>query len=502
MSEERNFDDHIRNEFANYSPEVAPHIWENIVAERKKRRPVGFWFILSGTGLIWLTALILAGAVGTGLIISHFTNKTNTTNTIASNNVVGNNNTSIVTNDNTANNNNKQVLSSTKDENKKSNSTLSIQQNSSDTQVTNVNKINDVAIVQTSSTEKVKAIISHTKKNTLFNYPGSKINNDNGDKAVNATTDMSYNNTVNEENTVASNIRAKANKNNSVRIAYTQQRFGDKINRLLLDQSMAQSSLIQKSKLLNLPECPLIEKDAAGNKKYIEVYIAPDYAVRTITDTANSAYLQKRKETTQLTSAFSAGIRYTKVFNNGVSLRGGLNYSQINEKFSFVEGNVVQVTYTIDPTTGDTTGSYTVRGTRYKTTYNHYRSIDIPLTIGYEFGNGRFHTNINAGIIANVYSWQKGEELDTNGQPVSINTGKEGSPLYQFRTNVGLGATGGVSFYYKLTDQIHFLAEPYIRYNFEPLTTNNLTLQQKYTTIGLRLGLRFDLPNAGSVIKR
>jgi len=490
MSEERNFDDHIRNEFANYSPEVAPHIWENIVAERKKRRPVGFWFTLSGTGLIWLAALLLAGA-GTGLIISHSANKTNTT---ASKNIVGNDSTSIIATDN------KQVLSSTKDSNKNSNTNLPVQQNSSNIETGNRN--NDIAIVQTSSSEKRKSI-SYTKKAGLLNRHGSKINNDNSaDKNINSTTDINYNNTSNEENVVPTSILGKFNKNNSAGMIYIQQKFGDKINTVSFDESIAQSSLRQKNKLLNLPECPVIEKDAAGNKKYIEVYIAPDYTLRTITDTANSAYLKERKETTQLTSAFSAGIRYTKVFDNGISLRGGLNYSQINEKFSFVQGNVIQVTYTIDPNTGDTTGSYTVRGTRYKTTYNHYRSIDIPVTIGYEFGNGRFHTNINAGIIANIYSWQKGEELDTNGQPVSINTGKDGSPLYQFRTNVGLGATGGVSFYYKLTDQIHLLAEPYVRYNFEPLTTGSLSLQQKYTTIGLRIGLRFDLPNAGSIIKR
>ena len=252
---------------------------------------------------------------------------------------------------------------------------------------------------------------------------------------------------------------------------------------------------------MHLPECPTIEKEAAGNKKYIEVYIAPDYAIRTLTDTANSVYLEKRKATTSVSSAFSAGARYTKVFNNGMSIRFGLNYSQINETFTYVQGNVVQTTYNIDPITGDTTGSYTVRGTRYKTTYNHYRYFDIPVTIGYEFGNGRFHTNINAGIIANIYSWQKGDELDTNLQPVSITTGK-GSSTYQFRTNIGLGATGGASFYYKLTDQLHLLAEPYVRYNFQPLSRDNISLRQNYTTMDLRLGLRLDLHNPGSIINK
>jgi hypothetical protein len=74
--------------------------------------------------------------------------------------------------------------------------------------------------------------------------------------------------------------------------------------------------------------------------------------------------------------------------------------------------------------------------------------------------------------------------------------------LYQFKTNLGLGATGGVALYYKINDQVHFMAEPYLRYNFQPMNSANLTLRQKYTTVGLRLGLRFDLPNKiGSAFK-
>ena len=93
-----------------------------------------------------------------------------------------------------------------------------------------------------------------------------------------------------------------------------------------------------------------------------------------------------------------------------MSVRAGFNYSQINEKFKFKQGNIVQVVYIINAS-GDTIGSYTVTGTRYKTTINNYRSIDIPIAMGYEVGNGRWHANINAGVVINIYSWQKGEIL-------------------------------------------------------------------------------------------
>ena len=82
--------------------------------------------------------------------------------------------------------------------------------------------------------------------------------------------------------------------------------------------------------------------------------------------------------------------------------------------------------------------------------------------------------------------------LDTSYQPVNITTGKGSSP-YQFKTNAGLGFIGAVSVYYKVNDKIHILAEPYFRYNLSQINKENLTLKQKYNTIGLRVGVRVDL---------
>ena len=263
------------------------------------------------------------------------------------------------------------------------------------------------------------------------------------------------------------------------------------VQKYLVKQKIRKTETLSFNPITYFPDCPSFEKDASGNKKYFEFYLGADYAIRSLHDTGNSAYLQKRKESTKFQSAFSAGVRYTKVFNNSMSVRGGVNYSQINEKFTFVQGNLIQVTYIINAN-GDTIGSYTTTGTRYKTTINRYRSIDIPIVVGYEVGNGKWHANINAGAVVNIYSWQKGDVLDTAGRPVSITTGKNSSP-YQFKTNAGIGFIGAVSVYYKLTDKLHLMAEPYFRYNFSPMNKETITLKQKYQTAGLRLGIRLDL---------
>src|SRR6185436_21119758 len=91
------------------------------------------------------------------------------------------------------------------------------------------------------------------------------------------------------------------------------------IDALTLSKKQADAKL-KLSPFKYLPGCPTFEKDAAANKTYVEVYGGPDFAMRSFSDTGNSVYMQKRKESTKVASAFSAGVRYTKVFGNSMSL--------------------------------------------------------------------------------------------------------------------------------------------------------------------------------------
>jgi hypothetical protein len=65
MMNQAPFDDHIKSKLSGYQPEVPPHIWENIMAEKDKRRPGGFIFFLKEHGLkLFIAAAVLtAGAL-------------------------------------------------------------------------------------------------------------------------------------------------------------------------------------------------------------------------------------------------------------------------------------------------------------------------------------------------------------------------------------------------------------------------------------------------------
>ncbi len=499
-----NFDDFVKKEFSAYSPEVSPHIWERIADERRKRRPAGFWYSLfRGRNLfIFLGLLMVAG--GSALVYNLSGSKqTNTAENIAVNPKNQETATTTNSNNNSDPNNSSNNNNSTPNTAPTNKATNDISDPASSANVQQANRIDmgNPREANPGSNPNYSPLISSSgelqqgtdqnrnrrvvktgrynfdvtnataTKDPRSNQKQTSINEQDGDEPV-----------KNDQNTASNTLPATGTLMGRLLFA------AEKISARSVNAKPKFEKAVPEGKT---PKCPRID-DPAGNKQYVELYAGPDFAKLSFNDTANSAYLQKRKETEKFSSAYSAGVRYTRVFNNGMSLRTGINYSQINEKFSYQKGGIIQYVYIIDQTSGDTIGSYTISGTRYKTTYNRYRTIDIPLQVGYEMGNGRIHANIGAGAMINVYSWQRGDVLDTSLQPVNITTGKSSSP-YGYKTNIGLGFIGSASIYYKLTDKLHLLAEPYVRYNFRPMSKDNLTLTQKYNTVGLRLGVRLDL---------
>jgi len=484
MNNNRLFDEHIKEQFSDYAPDVPPHIWENIVAGKAKRRPAGLWFtLLNGRNIAILIAVLLVGGAGTWWML-----KDNSTSSAEKNSAQQQ--PQQKKQDNTAKNNPVENTTTTVDPSAPANDNNG-SVNGSNTTTTNTPNANSAASSDQNNTTTVAGnrIAGSTKTTATSSLPttNNNVKADNNNTALRTNKNKRVANVPGKDNITTTSPSPEGDELNTA--------GGTLMGRLLfgIDAFSPQPSEPKlRTKTFNyLPGCPTFEKDAAGNKKYFSIYGGPDFVIRSLTDTGNSAYLQKRKESSKVSFAYSAGASYTKVFNNSMSLRAGVNFSQINEKFTFNQGHLVQVIYIIDAN-GDTTGSYTTSGTRYKTTHNKYRSIDVPLTVGYELGNGRLHANINAGVVVNVYSWQKGEVLDTSYQPVNITTGKSSSP-YGFKTNAGLGVTGGVAVYYKLNDNVHLMAEPYFRYNLKQMNKDNMTLKQKYNTVGLRVGLRVDL---------
>lgn len=500
------FDKNIRERFDNFQAEVPADMWERISGKKDDRKPGGWW---NWKNVALFAGVLLILGIGGTIIYKHFNSSPNVApssdeiNTVQNNTGLNKDGEKVSSKPESQGTTDDKIISADAGQNnrtdlyesEKSNPSLpnkkysdgkSAQKNAVNAadRISNGKNYADPATknrITKSNVSSIKSMISidasvdaaqdqndgivgNRNKNKKHQYRKTKINIASAEPEEEVEPES-----VNEEYSGL-----------TLKISTAE----------LLKTSVDQQIKTEKHPALSFIPCPRAEKNAAGNKRYFEFYGGYDFALRSFEDTGNSNYLQKRKESLQQSSAFSAGLRYTKVFNNGMSIRTGLNYSQINEKFKYVDAHIIRTEYIINDN-GDTIGSFLSSSSRYKITHNKYRSIDIPLLVGYEWGNGNFHFNLNAGPVINIYSWQKGDVLNSDLNPVSITTGKNNS-AYGFRTNTGLGIMASLSAYYKINERLHFLAEPYFRYNFSQVNKFDITLKQKYNLAGLRLGLRYD----------
>jgi hypothetical protein len=464
------FDDHLKEQLGDYRPAVPDHIWENVKQKKDKKRPF-FFFLRDPNFIIILLSIVATGSLIGYLLFQSSNNETafaNQTHSIQQRKFISN---STVTNEFAISQN--KVNSNNSTFNDKALKEVSIEENDSNKKVLG-NKVGS-QLTQTSENNNPQ-IHQQAEQNNFTKKQHTSIK---------SRTSFSISQPTIDEDVNINEIFTDAQFSNESQLFSSPQA----VDLISLKHAAIPEFKTPLKINLNIP-CPDDNKNPAANKKYVEVYAAADYVLRQFSDTPNSTYMRMRKESTSFASAYSTGIRFTKVFNNGFNIRAGLNYSQINEKFKFVQGNIIQVVFIINAT-GDTIGSYQTSSTRYKTSFNHYKTLDIPVTIGYETSRGKWNVNFNTGLIVNIHSWNQGEVLNDSLQPVNI-SGLSHNP-YQFKTNIGIGGIGAISCYYSLNEKLSILAEPYLRYNFSSMSKEEITLKQKYHTSGIKLGIRLNL---------
>jgi cytoskeletal protein RodZ len=469
MNSKNPFEEYIKNSLEHYEPEVSPHIWTKI-DEKTRRKPI-FWFYLRKYS--WLLLILAAGGYG-GFYLHSQSNKTKTQTELA-----------FKSENSDKNNFN---ASEGKDESEQSTiegNSGNLKDNSSDVVK---NSVADNKKIKVEPEVKISAALksistpsASVNTNTLSTASKTKVKNSSGRKKMKMiagnVADLLSEESADHITEMTPNIELSAVNENTA--------FKDLLERKNLHLEVSS----KQHKDLSIP-CPGSGNEAWG-KNYIDIYAGPDFVFRQMSDSPNSDYLEKRKQSSSFYYAYSAGIRYTKVFSNGVSFRVGLNYSEVTEKFDFIQGNIIQIIYVTDAA-GDTIGSYQTSSTRHKLTFNKYRTLDIPAVIGYEWATGRWNFNFNGGVMVNVYSWNRGVVLDRTLQPVVISSSEKANP-YQFKTNIGLGAIASGSVYYGLNERLKIFAEPYFRFNLSSMSKSEQSLKQRFHTAGLRFGVRMDL---------
>jgi hypothetical protein len=470
------FDDFVKDKLKSYDSGAPMHVWERI-REKDKSDKKGFFFFRR----YWLTGIALFAITGIAYL---------TWNAVSKSKAVSNYSTQ--------------------------NEKLKIQQENKNQTSTEINKIQKEQNANP-GTEKEKigtASNIPTENQLQTENKNSNLTSVNTSTAVIKKSDLKYRNKFNQTvfnkgfvNKQSSNALISKDKYSDLVVPSSKSE--DKEWALNFTDPAAFKFSNRNFKIGNVPQpnnkpsCPTIS-GPRRNDLYIEVYGSPDYTLRSFSNTsAFNGYIAQRKTTENNRNGFSAGVLIAKNINEKALLKAGLNYSQINERLKVINENEKQLTQIITIRTiirapGDTlyirdTTYFEQSGTRYRTFYNRYRFIDLPILFSYEFGNPDILSfSINAGPVINITSFYKGSILDTTYNPVKITTAK-GNAANNWRHNIGLGFMGSIAMYKRMNERLQIFAEPYFRYNLKPVTQNSNVVNQRYFISGMKLGLRYNL---------
>lgn len=253
------------------------------------------------------------------------------------------------------------------------------------------------------------------------------------------------------------------------------------------------------SSFKNVVICPT-DRKLRNTDWDLEVFVSPDMPFKTVTNNTASPQLLSRKDSSEsLRPGFSAGFRIVKPLSDHFSIKTGLQYSQINERFTYRTENETRTTTVVTVRSivrapGDTlivrdTSTLTQVGFKTNTVKNRFRTLDIPILASYQVGNDDLSVGLTAGVIVNLSSWYQGVMLDSSLTAVPLS--KETNMVY--KSNIGLGLYAGVTVTKRINYATQLFFEPYLRYNLSNMTNPEAAFNQRFSIGGLAMGLRFNL---------
>jgi len=247
-------------------------------------------------------------------------------------------------------------------------------------------------------------------------------------------------------------------------------------------------------------DCPDIFGNNTGGW-YVDGYISPMMNFKQVSGKIPGKNVAEGMDSSlHRQVSFNTGFSLVKTFGNGLLMKTGLQYNQVNELFKITQVNEIKTITTISVRTviiapGDTvyirdTTRVQQMGTITRQTQNRYKSWDIPVIFGYEFGGKGIRINANAGVIANIRTIYSGSLRDT-AQRTHILFSDGDSAIY--KTKIGLSLYAGFSLLKPVFTNTDFFVEPFARFNLKNTTTGTAWFNQKNIVAGISFGLRYKI---------
>lgn len=474
--DDNSFDKFLQDQFSQFKAPVSPDLFDRIIPEEKNRR---IFFMLPKISMV-AASLILIVLVSTVSAFLYF-NKITLDNNHPINSI---SNSNLVTSPPPSNTQNNSIEEDHKEPN-------------------DLNATKSIQVLNESVEEKQNTLI--LKEEKLNNKEGFKFRKLHFPIASQVIL-----------NSVNANVKVNSNKKTdgfSGEDHYAPHQPFIKLNAETVHIDNEPSSIQSGDKeidylfnhsrnIRNVVICPS-DKKMRNTNWDIEAFASPaDFTFKTVTNnTATQEFLNRKDSSEKMKLGFSAGFRIVKPITDNFSVKTGLQYTQANEQFTYRTENEVKTTTVITVrnitlangsiiTVSDTSILQQI-GYKTNSVNNSYKTIDVPVLLGYEFGNEDWRFGINTGVLFNITTWNKGVTLDSSLLPQSFS--KESNLIY--KNNIGLGLYAGFSFTKRINYNTLVFAEPYIRYNLSNMTTASSTFNQRFTVGGLAVGLRFNLNN-------
>ena len=505
------FDNIFKDKLQDFSSHVPEDMWNRIAQDKRRKRPLAFWFTNSSKGLyIAIASLLLIG--GGASVWNYIHNKTTTPTIIALNPI-------------TLNNINKNKASEKAGFIDKTEEQL-VKGNSNSIDQTYMSSTNDVSAISTiksvkadvnsdiqnnvvvkneaSSSTNIKSSIGNTDR-FKGKISGIKHSNIIGVKSGLNNTNNTVSKVVIQQNDnkllVSSDANEISNINEEVESSdINKSQHYDlsvvTLNKIKLSLSKLNIKL-SKPKQFSCPQ----DKNSIIRNWYIEVYGSPEYNFKTITNKSSSSnYIEKKDSSESMLMGYNFGVRLMRNITKKLYFKTGLQYSQYNENFSVKREDESKVTTVIinkiisrpqgDTTISDTS-SFTQVGYSVTRTVNQYRNIEIPLILSFRSDNDEstWCWSVSGGVILNALSWNTGNTIDTSLGVVPINSKGTSNVYSNSSFGVSLMLAGSVE--RKLNDNWTLFTEPYFRYGLSNNIVSKFGFEQKFNSLGVSLGIRY-----------
>lgn len=213
------------------------------------------------------------------------------------------------------------------------------------------------------------------------------------------------------------------------------------------------------------------------------------------TDPSFDTLLQLREGSENQLETSSIGLQIGLAHQSGLELTTGINYTQINERYSYNE--IVTETdsiYGVEKLVKNLENGFdTIWGnvpldritTLNKEIFNRFKMYEVPILLGYRISKGKYRIGVQAGVFANLQMKTEGRVLENTKEDIDV------TEAGIYKSKVGLSYYAGLSFGYLLNENLEIYAAPSARFFPKNFAVDSYGLSQKYKLYGLNLGMRY-----------